>query len=116
MNRALDIWVDNLSYISSRKCRTITRKTWLIPIILNSRADFRDVSGQSEGGEEMKRLLLVLCIIMLILAGCETGTKVENYVFGQLRSINEDEDESGRLPHDKIGGEEVDKTKETPRK
>jgi len=50
----------------------------------------------------MRKLFLGLSIIMLILAGCETGTKVDNYVFGQLRSINEDEDESGRLPHNKI--------------
>jgi len=72
--------------------------------------------GNPGGGEEMRKLFLGLSIVMLIFSSCATGTKVENYVFGQLRSINEDEDETGRQPHDKIGGEEVDKTKETPRK
>ncbi len=59
----------------------------------------------------MRRLFLVLSIVMLILSSCITATDVEDYVFKELRSINEDESESGRLPHKKIGGEQVEKRK-----
>ncbi len=50
---------------------------------------------------------------MLVLSSCAAATKVEDYVFKELRSINEDESESGGLPHKKIGGEEVGKSKKS---
>jgi len=63
--------------------------------------------------KKMRKLFLFCTIIMLLQTSCVTATKVENYVYSELRSINEDEDEGGRLPHKKVGGEEVDKSKET---
>jgi hypothetical protein len=61
----------------------------------------------------MRRLFLILSVILLVLSSCAAATKVEDYVFEQLRSINEDESESGGLPHKKIGGEEVGKSKKS---
>ncbi len=59
----------------------------------------------------MGRLFLIFGVFLLVLSNCAAATKVEDYVFKELRSINEDENENGDLPHKKIGGEEVGKSK-----
>ena len=61
----------------------------------------------------MGKLVLIFGVIFLVLSNCAVATKVEDYVFKELRSINEDESEGGGLPHKKIGGEEVGKSKKS---